>query len=151
MVEALRAVETSTMHRSRTIMIESELAYGEMPPLHVHAADESFHVFEGSLTVYIGEDTVRLDAGETLIAPGGIPHTYRAESTKASVLTMSRVDSAARYDDFLRAVARPGDPEAPAWATAEDEATVSAIAAAAGITVLSAPGELPARAASAAA
>ena len=139
------------MHRSRTIMIESELAHGEMPPLHVHAADESFHVFEGSLMVYLGEDAVRLEAGETLLAPAGIPHTYRAESTKARVLTMSRVASAARYDDFLRAVARPSDSEAPVWATDEDEATVSAIAAAAGITVLSAPGELPAaRAATAA-
>ena len=139
------------MHGRGTIMIDSELAYGEMPPLHVHAADESFHVLEGSLTVYLGEDAVRLEAGETLIAPGGIPHTYRAESAKARVLTMSRVDSAARYDDFLRAVARPSESEAPAWATAEDEATVSAIAAAAGITVLSPPGELPAaRAASAA-
>ena len=139
------------MHRSRTIMIESELAYGEMPPLHVHGADESVHVFEGSLTVYLGEDAVRLEAGETLVAPSGIPHTYRAESAKARVLTMSRVGSAARYDDFLRAVARPRESGAPAWATEEDEATVSAIAAAAGITVLSAPGELPAaRAASAA-
>jgi quercetin dioxygenase-like cupin family protein len=147
----MQAVETSTMHRSRTIMIESELARGEMPPLHVHAEAESFHVFEGSLTVYLGEDAVRLEAGETFVAPRGVPHTYRTESAKARVLTMSRVDSAARYDDFLRAVARPGDPEAPAWATDEDEATVSAIAAAAGITVLSAPGELPAaRAASAA-
>ena len=132
-------------------MIDSELAYGEMPPLHVHGADESFHVFEGSLTVYFGEDAVRLEAGETLVAPAGIAHTYRAESAKARVLTMSRVESAARYDDFLRAVARPSDSGAPAWATAEDEATVSAIAAAAGITVLSAPGELPAaRAATAA-
>jgi uncharacterized cupin superfamily protein len=139
------------MHGRRTIMIESELAHGEMPPLHVHAEDESFHVFEGSLTVYLGEGVVHLEAGETLVASSGVPHTYRAESAKARVLTMSRVDSAARYDDFLRAVARPSESEAPAWATAEDEATVSAIAAAAGITVLSPPGELPAaRAASAA-
>jgi len=138
------------MHRRRTIMIESELAHGEMPPLHVHAEDESFHVFEGSLTVYLGEDAVRLEAGETLVAPAGVPHTYRAESANVRVLTMSRVDSAARYVDFVRAVARPSEFEAPTWATAEDEATVSAIAAAAGITVLSAPGELPAaRAASA--
>jgi uncharacterized cupin superfamily protein len=139
------------MHRSRTIMIESELAYGEMPPLHVHGADESFHVFEGSLTVYLGGDAVRLEAGKTFVAPRGVPHTYRTESAKARVLTMSRVESAARYDDFLRAVARPSESEAPAWATAEDEATVSAIAAAAGITVLSAPGELPAASAATAA
>ena len=132
-------------------MIESELANGEMPPLHVHAEDESFHVFEGSLTVYLGEDVVRLEAGETLVAPSGVRHTYRAESAKARVLTMSRVESAARYDDFLRAVAHPGESETPAWATAEDEATVSAIAAAAGITVLSPPGELPAAPAASAA
>ena len=139
------------MHRSRTIMIESELAYGEMPPLHVHAADESFHVFEGSLTVYLAEDAVLLEAGETLVAPRGVPHTYRTESAKTRVLTMSRVESAARYDDFLRAVAGPSESGAPAWATEEDEATVSAIAAAAGITVLSAPGELPAASAATAA
>ena len=139
------------MHRGRMIMIETELAYGEMPPLHVHAAYECFHVFEGSLTVYFGQDAVRLDAGETFVAPAGIAHTYRAESDKTRLLTKSLVDSAARYDDFLRAVARPVDSGAPAWATDEDEATVSAIAAAAGITVLSAPGELPAaRAATAA-
>lgn len=130
-------------------MIESELAHGEMPPLHVHTEDESFHVFEGTLTIYLGEENVRLEAGETLVAPAGVPHTYRAESAKARLLTMSRVDSVARYDDFLRAVARPAD--SGAWATEEDEATVSAIAAAAGMTVLAAPGELPAtRAASAA-
>ena len=129
------------MHRSRTIMIESELAPGEMPPLHVHPEDESFHVFEGSLTVYLGEDAVRLEAGETLVAPRGIPHTYRAESARVRLLTMSRADSSARYDDFLRAVARPAE---AGWATDEDEATLSAIAAAAGIRVLSAPGELPA-------
>jgi len=132
------------MHRKRTIMIESELAHGEMPPLHVHAEDESFHVLEGSLTVYLEDDAVRLEAGETLVAPSGVPHTYRAESAKARLLTTSRVCSAARYDDFLRAVARPAESGAPAWATDEDEATVSALAAAAGITVLSAPGELPA-------
>ena len=136
------------MHRSRTTMIESKLAHGEMPPLHVHAEDESFHVVEGALTIYLGEERFRLEAGETLVAPAGIPHTYRAESATARLLTTSRVESVARYNDFLRAVARPADPGA--WATDEDEATVSAIAAAAGITVLAAPGELPAtRAASA--
>ncbi len=137
------------MHRRRTVLIESELAHGEMPPLHVHVEDESFHVFEGTLTVYLGEEYVKLEAGETLIAPAGVPHSYRAESVKVRVLTLSRVASAARYDDFLRAVTRPAN--SGAWATDEDEATVSAIAAAAGITVLSAPGVLPApRAATAA-
>jgi uncharacterized cupin superfamily protein len=132
-------------------MIESELAHGEMPPLHFHAEDESFHIVEGTLTIYLGEESFRLEAGETLVAPAGLPHTYRAESATARLVTTSRVGSVARYNDFLRAVARPADSGASGWATDEDEATVSAIAAAAGITVLSAPGELPAaRAATAA-
>jgi len=49
----------------------------------------------------------------------GVPHTYRAESAKARLVTMARVDSAARYDDSLRAVARPADSRAPTWATDE--------------------------------
>jgi uncharacterized cupin superfamily protein len=130
-------------------MIESELAHGEMPPLHIHAEDESFHIVEGTLTIYLGEESFRLEEVETLVAPAGVPHTYRAESATARLVTTSRVDSVARYDDFLRAVARPAD--SGAWATDEDEATVSAIAAAAGIRVLAAPGERPAaRAATAA-
>ena len=65
-------------------MIESELAHGEMPPLHVHPANESFHVFEGSLTVFLGEDVVpskqarRLSRRPGLLTPTGPSRTRLA-------------------------------------------------------------------------
>ena len=67
--------------------------------------------------------------------------TYRVESWHARAVFTTLTRSAARYESFLRAIG----PVAPgaAWASAEDEATVTAIAGAAQTTVLGRPGALP--------
>ena len=42
--------------------------------------DEIFHVLEGQLRVRAGDTEVRIGAGETILGPKGVPHTYRVES-----------------------------------------------------------------------
>jgi mannose-6-phosphate isomerase-like protein (cupin superfamily) len=42
--------------------------------------DEVFHVLEAELRLRIGESDLRVGAGETALAPKGVPHTYRVES-----------------------------------------------------------------------
>lgn len=121
-------------------VVETKMAAGEMPPLHVHDEDEAFYVVEGSLTIHIGGETRRLEAGGSALAPKGVPHTHRADSKRARCLVTTFVASAGRYEDFLRAVSRPVE----AWTSGEEAATVTAIAAANGITVLGPPGALPA-------
>jgi quercetin dioxygenase-like cupin family protein len=120
-------------------VVDRTIREGEMPPLHLHDEDEVLRVVEGSMTAYVGDEVVALAAGDELLAPAGVPHTYVATSPRARYLAAAAVPSVARYEDFLRAVARP----APCGAGAEEPAAVEAIAAAAGVTVLGAPGALP--------
>ncbi len=126
----------------RLVSVESSASAGFMAPLHAHEADEAVHVLEGSVTVYAGEDAVRLAAGETFVVRQALVHTFRAESARTRLVFTTFARSAARYEDFLRAagpvVAGTG------WSADEDAATVAAVATAARITVFGPPGTLPA-------
>ena len=123
-------------------LVESTLSAGLMPPLHAHDEDEAFHVLEGSVTVYAGGETVELEAGDSYIAPRGVPHTHRAASDRARWLSTTFVSSAGLYEDFVRAVGTPlaDGGIAP---TVEDEAALLAFGAPNGIAVLGPPGMLP--------
>ncbi|MBA2476629.1 MAG: cupin domain-containing protein [Actinobacteria bacterium] len=154
----LQTIAAATERRDRPAslpVVEGDSRRGEMPPLHLHAEDEAFHVLEGSVTIYAGGETVLLEAGEGFHVAAGMPHTHRVESSRARYLSASLVPSAGRYEDFLRAVARPLDSPGPAAArsrpSSEESVTLSAIATACDVTVLGPPGALPeARAAQAA-
>src|SRR4051812_32354623 len=117
-------------------IVESSLRSRQMTPLHVHSGDEALQVVEGAVTVHSGDGVFRLGAGDSLLLPGGEPHTVRADAT-TRIRTGSHVSSVGRYEDFLRAVAAPG-PLSP-----EDEATLAAIGWVNGIRVLGPPGVLP--------
>jgi quercetin dioxygenase-like cupin family protein len=112
---------------------------GIMTPLYVSEEDEEFHVHTGEITFFVGDEIVPGRAGDVVVAPAGIPHALRVDRSVARWLVVTDVASAARYDDFGHALGAPTG----AWATESDEATVGAIAAANGISVLGAPGTLP--------
>lgn len=118
-------------------IVETSLRSGQMTPLHVHSGDEALQVVEGAVTVRSGGDVFRLGAGDSLLLPGGEPHTVRADAQPTRIRTGSHVASVGRYEDFLRAVAAPG-PLSP-----EDEAALAAIGYVNGIRVLGPPGALP--------
>jgi len=118
--------------------VEISLRYRQMAPLHVHTEDEELSVLEGRLTVYAGGARVELAAGQSWVAPAGVPHTYRAESGRVRLVASTAVRSAGSYENFLRAVAEPSS------LTAEDEANLAVFAGANGIEVLGEPGALPA-------
>ena len=47
-------------------------------PLHVHAReDELYYVLEGEHIFQRGEEEMRVDAGETIFLPRGVPHAHR--------------------------------------------------------------------------
>lgn len=71
-----------------------------------------FHVLEGQLRFRIdGHDQIA-GPGETIIAPKGLPHTYRAESPEgARTLTITRGSD---FETMLRQTSRPAEqPELP--------------------------------------
>jgi quercetin dioxygenase-like cupin family protein len=99
-------------------VLEHHARQGDSPPLHVHRhEDEVFHILEGDLRFRVGDRDIRAAAGECLLAPKGIPHTYRVESPGgARWLTIVRGGD---FEGFVRAFGRPAgrgglpDPSGP--------------------------------------
>lgn len=86
-------------------VIESVAPRGDSPPYHVHRTeDEVFHLLEGELVLLVDGETRRVQAGETCLAPKGVPHTYRVMSEQARwLLVTTRGD----FERFVRELARP--------------------------------------------
>ncbi|MFD2051640.1 cupin domain-containing protein [Mesorhizobium calcicola] len=94
-------------------VVEHRMPYGDSPPLHVHRReDEVFHILDGRLRFQIDGHERIAEAGETVIAPKGLPHTYRVESREgANTLTITRGSD---FETLLRQAGRPAEqPELP--------------------------------------
>ncbi|MFN3286471.1 MAG: cupin domain-containing protein [bacterium] len=108
-------VRVRVSHREgtdRISVLEHLAPQGDSPPLHIHhTEDEVFHVIEGTLQLRVGAEDRTLGSGEGLLAPKGVPHTYRVLSDRARWLT---VTTGRDFEDFVRAMARPAlRPELP--------------------------------------
>jgi quercetin dioxygenase-like cupin family protein len=93
-------------------VMESLAPCGESPPYHVHhTEDEVFHLLEGEMVLLVDGATRRVHAGETHLAPKGVPHTYRVMSDRARwLLTTTNGD----FERFVHDVSRPATrPELP--------------------------------------
>jgi quercetin dioxygenase-like cupin family protein len=113
---------------------------GDSPPLHVHRdEDEVFHLLEGEARFLVGGRELRARAGETMLAPKGVPHTYRVESEHARWLTVTT----GGFEAFVRAMSRPAEadglPPAGGPPTPEQQQALSAVAAEHGIDLIGPP------------
>jgi quercetin dioxygenase-like cupin family protein len=120
-------------------VLESLAPHGDSPPLHVYEEDEIFHVLEGELRVRVGEEDTRAGPGETVLAPKGVPHTYRVDSQDGGRwLVITHGD----FERLVRSVGRPAErPGLPPRATPTPE-QVAALAEAcrgAGIEIVGPP------------
>ena len=86
-------------------VIESLAPQGDSPPYHVHRSeDEVFHLLEGELVLLVDGETVHLHAGQTRLAPKGVPHTYRVMSEQARWLVITTHGD---FERFVREVSVP--------------------------------------------
>lgn len=71
-------------------LLESLIAPGFSPPLHVHhREDEAFYVLEGELTMQCGDQRFRATAGAFVFLPRDVPHTFVVEGDRpARMLTL---------------------------------------------------------------
>jgi mannose-6-phosphate isomerase-like protein (cupin superfamily) len=77
------------------------------PPLHLHfSQDEWFYVMEGEVVFQVGDKRVHLRAGESVLGPRRISHTFSAVGSPAHLLiAFSPADKMEQY--FLDAAAHP--------------------------------------------
>ena len=88
-------------------VMESLARRGDSPPHHVHhTEDEAFHLLEGELVLVVDGAARRVRAGETHLAPKGVPHTYRVVSERARWLV---VTTNGDFERFVREAARPAE------------------------------------------
>jgi mannose-6-phosphate isomerase-like protein (cupin superfamily) len=104
----------------------------QMPPLHVHhSEDEGFYLIEGEGRFHLPGRELTLRPGDFLLAPRGVPHTYRTGDEGARWLVTS---TPAGFERFVIRIAALQAPTTEALA---------AVAAEHGIEILGPPGTLP--------
>src|SRR5688500_15827188 len=142
LLDALVGVRVSLRGgRVRHSVREHAARRGDSPPLHVHVnEDEIFHILEGDFRFQVGSDERSGHAGDTVLAPKGIPHTYRVESSHGRWLTVTAHE---QFEEFVRAMARKaGAKELPPVAgppSAEAVAALTQIAKRFGIEIVGPP------------
>lgn len=138
---ALVTVRVSCDEGSDGISVMETLApHGDSPPLHVHRVeDEIFHVLEGEVRFRVADEELRVGAGETLLAPKGVPHTYRVESPRGRWLV---VTAHGCHERFVRSLSRPAErselPE-PSPPTPEQRAALVAAGREHGLEIVGPP------------
>ena len=123
-------------------VMETLAPHGDSPPLHVHQTqDEVFHVLEGELRVRAGDADVTIAAGETLLAPKHVAHTYRVESTAGARFLV--ITTCGDFERFVHALSRPAErpelPKSQGPPTPEQADALAATARAHGIELVGPP------------
>jgi quercetin dioxygenase-like cupin family protein len=103
----------------RFALWEGVLPKGAAPPLHSHPQDETFVLLDGEMTAWVVPDGVtggdeppgwaetcgrRYGSGAAVLAPAGVPHTFRIESDTARMLFLS---TPAGIEDYVMALSEP--------------------------------------------
>jgi mannose-6-phosphate isomerase-like protein (cupin superfamily) len=120
---------------------EHQLPFGDSPPLHVHhREDEIFHILEGVVRFRVGDGEVVVRAGESVVAPKTVPHTFRVESADgARVLVMAPGQD---FEGLVRDISQPAETDGLPPPSIPSPAMVAALAEACerrGITLLGPP------------
>lgn len=92
-------------------LIEHIVPYGFSPPLHIHhTEDEVFHLLDGEARFVVGGKDIHARAGDTLVAPKGVPHSFVVTSPNGA--RWINVMRGADFESMVRSVSRPATGEA---------------------------------------
>jgi quercetin dioxygenase-like cupin family protein len=94
-------------------LVESSIAPGASPPLHVHRREvEAFWVLAGRVTFRTGDETIEAGPGSFVFLPRDVPHTFRVEGDEpAHMLTLLTPGGGERF--FLEGGRPPEGPGLP--------------------------------------
>ncbi|WAX94066.1 cupin domain-containing protein [Aminobacter sp. NyZ550] len=87
-------------------VIECRMPQGETTPLYVTlSGDEVIHMLEGTMQFFVDGKDFLAHVGQTVMAPRGLPHHFRIESTDAAtclIVTQSGV-----FEQMVRQMSLP--------------------------------------------
>jgi quercetin dioxygenase-like cupin family protein len=80
------------------------------PPLHRHLhQEEYFYLVSGEVRFAVGDQRLTLHAGDSILGPRGVPHTFAAVAGKPGHMLIS-FSPAGKMEEFLRDTAVPHPP-----------------------------------------
>jgi len=95
---------------SGLFILEHTHLSGLGPPLHSHFHQEEwFYVVEGEMLFQVGDQRKHLHAGDSVLGPRGIPHTFASAGEKPARMIIA-FTPAGKMEEFLRATAIPNPP-----------------------------------------
>ena len=146
--DLIQPLATGQQTRDGIYIAHYQAAPSSQPPLHEHDDDdEIFFIINGEIAFWAeGEEKIIGKAGDFVILPKGVPHTFQAspESGATWLLILSPSSS---FEKVINAVSKPAEYEAPekGWQIdAETVKTLERVAPSGGVRLLGAPGDLPA-------
>ena len=99
-------VATSETNGGLFIMEHTHLLPGG-PPLHLHLyQDEWFYVMEGEVAFQLGEQRLNLHAGESLLGPRRVPHTFSSMGAAPSRVLIAFCP-AGKMEQYFRDIQDP--------------------------------------------
>lgn len=92
------------------LMEHQQMKAGGGPNLHLHwNQDEWFYVMEGEVAFQVGEQQLHLRAGESVLAPRRVPHTFAAVGPEPGRMLIGFSPAGMMEQYFID----KGDPHAP--------------------------------------
>jgi quercetin dioxygenase-like cupin family protein len=68
-------------------VVEWRLRAGDEPPIHTHTReDEKLYVLEGTITAYVGDQRIDVEAGSYAALPKDVPHGLSVRGDEARLL-----------------------------------------------------------------
>lgn len=111
-------------------VIEHRIPRGFSPPLHVHhTEDEVFHILAGEARFVVGSKEFSVRAGDTMVAPKGVPHCFVVTSQEDA--RWINVTASGDFERMIRAAGVPAEYDGlPAPTAAPSPEQAAALAAA---------------------
>jgi mannose-6-phosphate isomerase-like protein (cupin superfamily) len=113
--DAITAKISSADTEGRYSVLELNTPPGRGPALHIHPSqNEWFFLLRGSIGLQCGKERVVLNAGDSYLAPMGVPHAYVTLGTDTARI-LNLFDPAGQMEGFFKEYARllsmPGPPD----------------------------------------
>jgi quercetin dioxygenase-like cupin family protein len=91
-------------------VIECRMPQGETTPLHVTlSGDEVIHILEGTMRFHVDGKAFVAHTGQTVMAPKGLPHNFRVESTEGATCLI--VTQSGEFEQMVRQMSLPAPAE----------------------------------------